>query len=787
MSYFDKANRSVTRRSYGSSFGKEITRKDLIPVKDRGNRKALTENSHFELKGELEKKVNDTRLNAYKGEKNRTQFLSEGYITLKNDLMKDIMRHICVESLVVDEEPVMENLKNIFDVVDTQVENIGGFEGIKQIGINTKNPVLNEMVNICETMAKKVADRVLHEELDCFKMKDEDVEEFDYNKKQMGVDTIVDVVKDKVLNVVKDEQKISQEKDDMMTEIKGKLEDIEAPVEEAMDFIFGQEKVEEISLFSSMMRKEYKSILESSAATIYEAKCAKDKKKAVCEDDEIDINDIDIHEDEDYLDKNIMKASDMRMTDADKDTDDDDDDDDEPDSLNELIDDDDDDDDEVEEIMIKESVKPLMDKFMEIGESIIESYDNGQVDTYENLLNEMATCMEEFAPGCKGPKKAKACKEFARNVEVSTEARCSKKKEVTEIDGEDGEVVMELDEKKPQEKMKPTEADKRSTSEPTTEGARLDRFNERLKAYNEKQAAKLISKRDFEKVRTNLEKFVAQAKTVADIEYLEADANMGVQELSKAKISYPDGTEKFEEQIKWIKSDYKKMLEKRKKEIKAQGVTEAFAARVDAVCDRLDDEITAHEDALYEANISMESEYDGKTIILPLIESIDVNLSNIKFAYKAKVVCESLLSMVDKIENETDAVQLQEMIQVNIASIDSTKSMIEGNEEVSEYKRDLLENVRTQLSDIDSRVNTIIDGLEDRLDFEVINEAKTLIDELYDVKRNKSLLEQMNSDRMELVMAEAITNYTILETFHTLNLLKFDKESVRQMARNNIK
>jgi hypothetical protein len=35
-------------------------------------------------------------------------------------------------------------------------------------------------------------------------------------------------------------------------------------------------------------------------------------------------------------------------------------------------------------------------------------------------------------------------------------------------------------------------------------------------------------------------------------------------------------------------------------------------------------------------------------------------------------------------------------------------------------------------------------------------------------------------------MAEAIVEYTILETFNTLNLVKYTKDSVRQMSRKNI-
>jgi hypothetical protein len=39
---------------------------------------------------------------------------------------------------------------------------------------------------------------------------------------------------------------------------------------------------------------------------------------------------------------------------------------------------------------------------------------------------------------------------------------------------------------------------------------------------------------------------------------------------------------------------------------------------------------------------------------------------------------------------------------------------------------------------------------------------------------------------MELVMAEAIVEYTILEAFNTLHLINYTKDSVRQMARKNI-
>lgn len=892
MSQFDKVNRNVTHRSYGTSIEKEITRKDLIPVKDRGNRKqSLTEGTKYGLNEDLEKKVRDSKLNAYKDDKNKQVMLNEGYKELKENLVKDIMRQICVESLLIDEEPVMENLNNIFSLVDEQVENIGGFEGVKRIATDQKNPLLMEMVSLCEATARKVADRVLKDGCSSFDMNDKETKEFDYNKKELGVDVVVGVVKDKVLGVFKEEQKRAQDREEILNDIKSKMEEINGPVQEAMDFIFGQNKIEEITLFNSMMRKEYKTLIESSSTTIFESECAKDDD---VDEDEFDIDELeidDIDEDEDYMDKNLMKASDNKINDIEDELEHENDD-----HFDKIIDEIDDDD-EIEEIMLKEgkigdlagkvddvtikglikiairnpekasmqigqmkshmkvlnkikenrqkgkyefdlnnpierhysnktisqidkelivgekfikaveerkakliakkfakegkgvveAAKPIFNKFTELGEEIMESLDNYDIDAYEYLLNEMATFIEGYVADCKDPKNAKVCKSMIRDIEISTEQLCegktcgtTNKKEVTKPEV-DGDVVMEDDAKN----NKPTEAEK---SKPPVDVAVESLILEgKIAEYFEKSLSRKIVKRDFAQVRANLIKYVENCKTEAQLDYLLEDLKVGDAQLKQAKIQFPDSAKKIDEHLKWLHGDYKKMIEKRRKEIKANKVTEAFSARLDDVCNKLDDIVEMHENALYEANKSMDSEYDGKVITLPLIESLDYNLSNINFAYKIKVVCEALSSMVDKIADETDAVQLQEMIEINLASINATKSMLENKEEVSEYKNGLLESASKKLTGLVEKISEVRNNMEERIALDVINEAKSLVNELYDSKRNISLIEHSNNERMELVTAEAITKYTILEAFNTLNLVRYDKETVRKMSRNNLR
>ena len=60
------------------------------------------------------------------------------------------------------------------------------------------------------------------------------------------------------------------------------------------------------------------------------------------------------------------------------------------------------------------------------------------------------------------------------------------------------------------------------------------------------------------------------------------------------------------------------------------------------------------------------------------------------------------------------------------------------------------------------------------------------VDNIFEQVREYYVIESTDKDLMELVMAEAIVDYTILETFNTLNLIKYTKDSVRQMSRKNI-
>ena len=207
MSYFDNANTDVTRRSFGSKVDKTFQREGVIPVKDRKKeeRDLVAESAKYK---ELNKKVDDRRMKETKDARAYEVQLREGYETLKDELMKDILSEICVESLLVDKPVVENNLKNIVDMIDEKVDKIGGFNGVKRIAESTNNGLLKNMVSICEATCKRVGERNLREakgnpSLLDMKLNKIEMEEFGNRKKEIGSETIISHIKDKVFQLVK--------------------------------------------------------------------------------------------------------------------------------------------------------------------------------------------------------------------------------------------------------------------------------------------------------------------------------------------------------------------------------------------------------------------------------------------------------------------------------------------------------------------------------------------------------------------------------------------------------
>lgn len=303
--YFDNANTQVTRNNFGSNFGRKITNKNLIPVKQRDKvdkQEVMMEarKKYMDINNQAQRK----QIDKLKNQREFRKVINESYEKLKNDLFCNILHHICLEALTIDEEPMYESMEQITDSINEQFKSIGGLDVLKEQAKTSNNELIKRMIAVCENTAKKVADRNLKEcdSADEFKfeLNDEEKDDFDYNKDSINIDAISNKIKDKIIKVVTDEKKANTKKTEIMDEIKDKLDEDEVEDEaatEAMEFIFNQ-KIETTTLFEALMRDCYKITLETPEKTFYGSYVKENSEE---DDTEYKFKDLDKFEDNNVI------------------------------------------------------------------------------------------------------------------------------------------------------------------------------------------------------------------------------------------------------------------------------------------------------------------------------------------------------------------------------------------------------------------------------------------------------------------------------------------------------
>lgn len=311
--YFDNTNTQVTRGSFGSNYGKKITNKNLIPVTERkkeNKQEALMEASkkHMEISKQAQKK----QIDKIKNQREFRKVLNESYDKLKDDLFCNMLHHICLEALCIDEQPMYENMENITNKINEQYKELGGFKAIKEQAKKTNNVLLERMISLCENTAKKVADRNMKESdsADVFKFEltDDEKDDFEYNKDNINIDAISNKIKDKVIKVVSDEKEANNKKTEIMDEIEDKLkeDDVEdEATEEAMQFVFN-ENIETTTLFEALMRECYKITLETPKDLIFES-YVKEEYEDDIDDPEYNLNELDSYDDNNLMNDEVAE------------------------------------------------------------------------------------------------------------------------------------------------------------------------------------------------------------------------------------------------------------------------------------------------------------------------------------------------------------------------------------------------------------------------------------------------------------------------------------------------
>ena len=739
-------------------------------------------------------------------------------------------------------------------MVEHQVDEIGGFEGIKRIAETTNNPILKNMVSICENTAKQVGERNAKEakgdpkKVD-FSLNKIELEEYDYRKKEMGSESIVNNIKDKVLQVVEDEQKLSSDKQMVMDEIQNKVSELEAPVEEAMKFIF-ETKVEEETLFNSMMRLQYKQLLETNSSAIFESFDYKELEDPLFENEEFEMSDID---DEDLDDDDKAEIEDMFLNECQK-----------------IY--------EAEDYEYEEALESFYRLLLE-GSDNIKSY--VQVEHFKSLVrkaqNELEYIEEKFVrniqkharkisnkkldksivqwekeieetrakikrekdPVClddykedlrtleaelkalkaekshrgKQLKIAREANPYMKPTTESVEDVKKKLNNMVEVEEDssasDGDVAnmpkKEVNDKEMKEISEevilcPTCGKEECTCKVAKES--YDCITESLSDMKDKFMVRLNQKKDAKEVKTVIKGFKKElneiyevkVKTEADhVEYIAGLTMLLKKYRAAASQDHnPDRAKVLNDFCDWLEDKIKRVGKKIADNVEVNvesslaNLMDQYVDKLEEICEAMDVIVESHENAKNNVMESLNRNINDDLIFVPYLQTNDVNLNNLEFIYKTKLVCESLKNNLKFIETEQEANTLQKAVDMNIVSINETLDIIKSREDMA-YKVKILNAGRNYLS----KINNVLEKNSERYVDEICESTGVYktpedVERIFNIAKEFYVIESTNKDLMELVMAEAIVDYTILETFNTLYLLKFDRETVRQMSRKNI-
>jgi len=289
MSIFENANRNVEKHNYGMNskfdrFGRRII--DL-PEKQEPVTEDITAKiiqGPDTVKPQLspgEKAYRETRVQNAINFNTKSNIMKNMHSEILNGVLENVIGSIYYDALYLDDDFKEYNSGAITESVHDFLDERGGYKYIQEAYNRTKSPLLKSIMDICEETAREVSERKVKEcneksddkqsldDIKIFDMNDEEKEKLDYDKDSIGLDKISGVIKDKILNVVKEEKKREAEHVELIDEIESQLSEDEEvndekAVAEALSSIFVQNtNIEEGTLFNSMLRKNYKSVIES--------------------------------------------------------------------------------------------------------------------------------------------------------------------------------------------------------------------------------------------------------------------------------------------------------------------------------------------------------------------------------------------------------------------------------------------------------------------------------------------------------------------------------------------
>ena len=311
----------------------ESKKPSMSIIAKTAKQKAELEKKNQEKRNQINKKFANTRLDLAAKKAMFDKKYGEMSKKGKKAIFKRLLTEMYIESLYLDESFILENFTTISKIVDDFIEENGGYSLLENAYIKTKSPLLKNMMDICEATTKRVNERLYklaekeqNVDLLNFELDADEKERLDYEKRDLGIEEISNIVKEKVLKVVKDEKAREQKNEELKNDIEAELSENpnvvdEKSVKENLYRIFAQASpTEEGTLFNALLRNNYKNILEGNSE-LFTNEFSKDDEGLIVDD--IDFEDADLDEDISdlpYEDEHIVDEEIFEVFDANAET-----------------------------------------------------------------------------------------------------------------------------------------------------------------------------------------------------------------------------------------------------------------------------------------------------------------------------------------------------------------------------------------------------------------------------------------------------------------------------------
>ena len=844
MSLFDGAERRVETHKTGNNtrynqFGKKIYN---VPEKKEAVTEHVTatiiqgpEETKPEL-SEAERKYRESQLQKTINKNNYVNNLAQLGEVTKVGVLENILTSLVYESLYLDDEFKDFNMTVIEEAVHNFVEDRGGYSYLTDAYNRTKSPLLKSIMDICEESGKEINQRRITEMKDGknnelaeirFNVTSDEKDRIDYSKDSIGIQQVADAIKNKVLNVVKDEKKRETEHAELMDEIESQLtEDPEVnnpeQVAEALSKIFIKNtNIEEATLFNTILRTNYKRVLENG----YEG-----LDLMRMNDNEINVND-----------DNFMNTK-------------------------------------LDDFLLDEDVnmgnKLVNGEIQNIFDEFIYQMDNqNESDDMERLIESFSSIQVDFSNITNSAMTLKDLKEVRNDfiilqevftdmidvIEPVGEGRLfgAIKDELIEIDDKTMEIIYgaivkmyrnpyslkkaiardnKVAAKINDELQKRADDDKLSdkvlrliaqlalmstgigvrilpylrTVSPKWMLKQTSRYNRIFVQLAERRLKELEYK---EKLLTEnydtVDEFDDGIDWIEEGKDCKGDCKgkgmsiVNDNDIDAVKDTIPKKDNKKDEKKDDKKEEHKKEETKkngsaiettftpdslRNKDIVKECINDIFAGYISTI----DEKLEAHERANETAKQSVLENVNGERLLIPIVKKSDMQLDGLNLAYKMKHVLESLTNLCNHYEGAENIALIKHAVESNIKNTNYVLETYKSIPSTPAYKVCYFQTFKDLLNMIHENVNELAETYDDidikEIDYDDVD-GDLLIDDDYNSFRiltesidDNPIYGEAECIDMDFILANSIFEYTIMETMYTIQLESYDYDSIKSLT-----